>query len=167
MAVLRYWDVFDGAERMLYRPLSTTRRDGTEPQSIVALAKRFGLAAEYKDGVTFEDLIGALEAKQTVIVDLQAWTDEENPSDEFWKNDKDDGHYVVLVGHSPAEPPTFFFMDPSAPGNYAFLREAELSSRWRDTVGRGKKEKVVDRMAIFISGNEDLRRATRPTTHMG
>ena len=128
LAVLRYWGAFKGKERDLYGPLETSKKDGTEPPKLRDFARSLGLSAELRTGMTLADLRAALGRGETVIVDIQAWR--ENPhSTKPWKDDWEDGHYVVVIGMDAKD---VFFEDPVLKDSYAYMPADELLSRWHD-----------------------------------
>jgi ABC-type bacteriocin/lantibiotic exporter with double-glycine peptidase domain len=148
MGVLEYWQVFDGPESNLFKPLDTTPADGTHPLAITNLARKYGLRAEMRSRMGIQDLRTALRDGMTVIVDIQAWP--EKPVTD-WKNNWEDGHYVVLVG---MDEHFAYFMDPSAHGAYAYLPLAELLDRWHDYENRGGVVERFEGLGILIHGAE-------------
>jgi predicted double-glycine peptidase len=160
LAILYYWQKYDGNESSLYRDLSVSEEDGTAPEMIVKVAHdRFGLTAQLRTGVGVADLRTALGRGETVIVNLQAWAT--TPRD--WSRDWDDGHYVVLVALDGARA---YFMDPSTAGGYAFVRRDELESRWHDVDGHGASTRKLEHAAIFIAGTTHVRRYPLPDREM-
>jgi ABC-type bacteriocin/lantibiotic exporter with double-glycine peptidase domain len=150
LMLLRYWryDSFATVhESELYTELQTTQAEGTEPEPMVALFRRIGLDAEYRNGsVTVTDLERAVDAREPPVVDLQAWTDRTDPYADTW----DAGHYVVMVGYDAER---LYFADPSraTPKGYAYLNRSELEPRWHDLAGLANRK--VERMAIFVRGS--------------
>jgi predicted double-glycine peptidase len=146
-AVLAYWDVYDGGESKLYGPLACTEADGTEPDSIVRVARQYGLTAELKENQMVKDLQEALAAGTTVILDMQAWRDRTKTPD--WTKAWEDGHYVVLVG---LDKDFVYLMDPSILGTYAFVTIPEFLDRWHDYEARHGKRREYQHAAIFVRG---------------
>jgi predicted double-glycine peptidase len=145
LAVLRYWRAFGGGERDLYAPLHTSVKDGTEPWALEAYARERGLTAQYRVGATVDELRRALAAGQTVILDLQAWRDD----DRAWSTDWDDGHYVVLIAMDARR---LYVMDPSADSGYAWLELDDFVTRWHDYVKEGDRIVRLQHMAVFVAG---------------
>jgi uncharacterized protein len=153
MSVLQRYRKFDGRETSLYQSLGTTPADGTRPDRIVKVARRFGLDAELKEGLSLKDLRQAVREDKAVIVDLQAWrpaSRKSTPWSRLWA----DGHYVVLksVGKKYV-----YFMDPSAGPDYAYIPVSELRDRWHDfetyRTSNGTQKKVYHRnLGIIIDG---------------
>ena len=112
LSVLRYWQAYGGDERSLYKLLGTRPKDGTPPQGIAHGLSHLGLPAEVKEGMTLDDLRAALRRGDSVILDIQAWrNDEDTPWSQRWE----DGHYVVLAG---MDEHYAYLMDPSTPERY-------------------------------------------------
>jgi len=151
LLLMRYWrvDAYENAtESDLYEPLRTTRANGTEPEPMVELFRRSGLAADYRTGsVRVDDLERAVVAGEPPIVDLQAWSDHGAPWAQTW----DAGHYVVMVGFDEE---LLYFADPSraSPSGYAFLRRGELDDRWHDL--SGEYDTPLEHMSIFVRGGK-------------
>lgn len=154
LALLRHWchEAYATVEEeALYAPLETSVARGTEPEPMVELLRRNGVAAEYRhDDVTLADLERAVDAREPPIVDLQAWRDSDTPWRETW----DAGHYVIMVAY---EAERLFFADPStmSPEGYVYLPRGELDERWHDLAG--PDDRRVKHMTIFA-------RATTPWT---
>ena len=146
LAVLRYWGKHVRCEQDLYGPLHTTPKDGTEPDKLAAVARDYGLRAEYRSGATIDELRVALAAGTTVIVDLQAWRDKPIP----WRDDWDDGHYIVLVAIAGDR---LYAMDPSADHGFSWLGLGELDERWHDFELHDGQRRNLQHMAVFISGD--------------
>jgi predicted double-glycine peptidase len=158
-AILYYWQVSEEGEAELYDRLDTTPQMGTEPEKIVEVARAYGLEASAREGWTVAELQQALQGRQTVIIDLQAWPDE--PKD--WSNDWDDGHYVVLIG---MDLDRVYVMDPSSPARYAWLPVGELDQRWHDIEGRGPALHPVRAKAIAIHGKNPLTSQPAPLVRL-
>jgi predicted double-glycine peptidase len=159
-SVLYYYRRFDGRETELYERLTTTEADGTHPASIVAVARQFGLTAELREGVTVGDVRAAVERRDAVIVDLQAWTDAPHPR---WRDEWEDGHYVVAVGIDATR---LYVMDPSTPGAYAFVALSELPDRWHDYETLNGARREYHHMAIFFRGTGAAMAYPQPTSEM-
>jgi predicted double-glycine peptidase len=127
LAVLRYWQAQPTTcEEDLYGPLNTTPEDGTDPVHIEAVARAHGLDAAYRTELELDDLRQALGDGDTVILDLQAWRDDDTGD---WATDWDDGHYVVLIGMDD----TYVYVeDPSSEGVYGWIPLDDLPDRWHD-----------------------------------
>jgi predicted double-glycine peptidase len=149
MAVLEYWNVSDAPETTLFKPLHTTSKSGTSEYAMSDLAKKdYGLSSEIRAGMSLQDLRDALKDGTTVIVDLQAWSDEQ-VSD--WKTQWEDGHYVVLVA---MDADYAYFMDPSSHGAYAYIPLPELLDRWHDYDEPHGHKKPFYNLGILIHGSK-------------
>jgi predicted double-glycine peptidase len=152
MATLIYFGVFDDAEAALAAELGTTPADGTRVKDIVAVAHRFGLAAEARTHMTLADLDRQLAGGAVVIAALQAWPSH-RVSD--WRTDWNDGHYVVVVGLDSRR---VFVMDPSVRTGYAYVARDEFLQRWHDFDVENDQITVWERLGIVIRGGAGLPR---------
>lgn len=149
LGMLYYWQVTDEGEASLHAPLKLTP-DGTSPDTMVDHAKRLGLRAEWRTGVTLEEIKAAIEREEPVMVDFQAWEDTPPPS---YKNIWSSGHYAVVIG---LDSKNIYFMDPSAHSSYAFLTLTDFMDRWHDVNTYAGKEVKEFQGALFISGERKL-----------
>lgn len=133
LAVLRFFGAAgpEEGEASLYERLSTSPELGTDPEMIAREARTRGLDANWRTGVTVDDLRAATAQGTPVILDLQ------DPDDGAIVGA--DGHYVVAVGASGRR---VYVMNPSL-GAVEAIRLADLEQRWFD--GRAQ------RGAIFVS----------------
>lgn len=167
LAVLQYWNAYDGNESSLYPLLNTTPEDGTEPDKIASLAADLGLRASYKDGMTIDELHEALNKGRTVILDIQAWHEAETrkqgprlPGREpNWRELWEDGHYVVLIA---LDDEFAYFMDPSAGPAYGFIPIPELLDRWHDYEDRNGRVWRYYNLGITIYGDKPIRKFPAP-----
>jgi predicted double-glycine peptidase len=159
LSTLKYWRAYSGSERSLYPMLETTPKDGTEPAKLVEAATRLGLRAALKTGARLRELKHALARGETVILDIQAWADK-RVSGAAWRDEWEDGHYVVLVGMDRRNA---YVMDPSSDGGYGWLPLEELLDRWHDYEDRHGFREVNQRLAIFLSGDSPLKKVPPAT----
>lgn len=156
LSVLRYWQAYDGDERSLYELLGTKPQDGTPPESIARGLRQLGLRAELREGMTIGDLRAALRRGDSVILDIQAWReDEDTPWSERWQ----DGHYVALVG---MDEHYAYLMDPSTPDRYAYVPLPELLERWHDYEDRDGPPRRYYQLGIVVRGTRPLPRPADP-----
>jgi predicted double-glycine peptidase len=152
MAALLYFGVYDDPESILDAELGVTPEEGTRVDSIVAGARRYGLQADARLGLTLEDLDRGLARGDVVIVALQAWP---TKAVKDWRTNWEDGHYVVVVGLSRDR---VYVMDPSVRTGYAYLRRDQFLARWHDyDLDRGKRI-TFERLGIVIRGGTRLAR---------
>jgi len=152
MAALVYFGVFDEPESRLDAELGATPEAGTRVASIVAEARRYGLEAEARTGLTFADLDEDLRHGAVVIVAVQAWAGHPVPD---WRTNWEDGHYVVVVGLTDER---VYVMDPSVRTGYAYLTREEFFERWHDYDLEGTHRTVYERLGIVIRGDAQLTR---------
>ncbi|MBI5240742.1 MAG: C39 family peptidase [Elusimicrobia bacterium] len=156
LAVLRYWRAYDGDERSLYELLGTRPKDGTPPDNMARAFSQLGLDSALRENMTLEDLRLALRQGASVILDIQAWReDEDTPWSERW----DDGHYVVLTG---MDEHYAYVMDPSTPERYTYLSLAELLERWHDYEDRDGQLRRYYQTGIVVRGRQPLPRPSEP-----
>lgn len=67
-----------------------------------------------------------------MIVEIQAWAD---PGTDY-KNDWDDGHYVVVIGF---DQDYLYFEDPWILGNIGYIKKTDFPDRWHDIVSGTRK----------------------------
>ena len=152
MAALVYFGVYDDPQSRLDDELGATPEDGTAVRSLVAVARRYGLAAHARTGLTIDDLTRALAGGAVVIVALQAWAAAEESD---WRSHWEDGHYVVVVGVTGDR---VYVMDPSVRTGYAYLPRDQFVDRWHDYDQQGVETVVWDRLGIVIGGGAGLSR---------
>jgi len=152
MAALLYFGVYDDPESTLDAELGVTPEEGTRVDSIVAEARRYGLQADARVGLSFADLEGGLSRGDVVIVALQAWASNAVTD---WRTNWEDGHYVVVVGLSRDR---VYVMDPSVRTGYGFLTRDQFVQRWHDyDLDRGHRT-TFERLGIVIRGGARLAR---------
>jgi ABC-type bacteriocin/lantibiotic exporter with double-glycine peptidase domain len=152
MAALVYFGLFDDSESRLDAELEATPEQGTRVSSIVATARRFGLAAEARTGLSLDDLEREVRGGAVVIVALQAWAGGAVTS---WPTHWEDGHYVVVVGLSDDR---VYAMDPSVRTGYAYLPRQQFVERWHDYDVEDGRRIIYDRLGIVLRGAHGLGR---------
>ncbi len=133
-AVLVYYGKnFDG-ERELERACRTDPEWGTEPSDMVRVAREQGLDARLETELTFDDLQRYLERGVPVIVDYQAWRDDDGrtPYRDKWE----DGHYSIVIG---LDAEYVYLEDPSLIGELGRIRRDEFIERWHDVERSGNR----------------------------
>ena len=144
LSILRYakYD-FDIREDVLATALGSNDDVGTLSYKIVDYlnAVRYNneeipwFTAEFKQGMTIEDLKREIDNGHPVICGIQAWNWDENEEyqiDLDYSEDWESGHWVVAIGYNRDN---IFFMDPSTAGNYTYISNDRLMERWRDYDG--------------------------------
>jgi predicted double-glycine peptidase len=150
MGALVYFGVFDDAESRLDTELGSTPEAGTRVTRIVAGARRYGLEAEARTGLTLDDLAAEAARGAVVIVALQAWSTH-TISD--WQSSWEDGHYVDIVG---LDAERVYVMDPSVRTGYAYLPREQFLERWHDYDLEDGEKAVYQRLGIAIRGQARL-----------
>ena len=160
MSALLYFGVFDDPESRLDAELAASPELGVNPLRMAATARRYGVDAEVRTGLTLDDLAAELDRRAVVIVAIQAW-----PSHPVvdWSAVWDDGHYVVLVGIDDRR---VYVMDPSLRTGYGYLPRGEFLQRWHDRDSVDGREVVYDRLGIVIRGQRALPRYPAAPTHV-
>lgn len=141
---LRYWGVWDGEEKDLYKQLHTTHK-GTDSKHIIAAAKHFGLKAGYKKDLTIKQLKWLCDKGYTVILSIQGGG--RDKSDD-WKKEWSDGHYVCLVD---VLDDGVAIMDPYI-GKNGKIRLKEFKDRWHDYSDSGNSKEYNP--GIILRGNK-------------
>ena len=116
----------DFTEDQLARDLKSDPVHGTTIRSIENFAKIRNLRVNWRDAWTLKDLEPSVAKGVPVIVLIQAYSDYPNVD---WKNDWDDGHYVVVNG---MDRNNVYMMDPSSRGTYTYIPRREFLDRWHD-----------------------------------
>ena len=129
-SVLKYYGDEVG-EMDLARELKTTPADGTNYKEIKRYGEKNGYAVAVHINASLDDLKHVLGSGKPALVLIQAWA--EPPVD--YKNDWDDGHYVVACGYDSKN---IYFMDPATSGNYTHIPIPEFMERWHDVDNQEK-----------------------------
>jgi predicted double-glycine peptidase len=124
-----YGDQF--LESELARLLKANPREGTAFSQIKRFSESRGYNVQVLKDMKLDDLKKWLDAKKPVLCLIQAWPERKVD----YKNDWDDGHYVVAIGYDERN---VYFMDPSTLGNYTYIPVAEFLDRWHDTDSKVK-----------------------------
>lgn len=124
-SVLKFYKMPVDEEGQLYRILGTNAKTGTAPDRIAKVAEQFGLRANWRTGISVDDLRDAMNENVPVILDIQ------DPDDGKPKPSLPDGHYVVLCGLSREHA---WYMNPSG-GKTDRVTVDNLVSRWADVDG--------------------------------
>ncbi len=128
LASVLYWidPEFDFTEDKLARELKSDRVHGTRIADIESFAARKGLYVSWRDGWTLGDLEKSIKSGNPVLVLIQAYRSSPSVN---WKDDWDDGHYVVVNG---IDSRNVYMMDPSNRGSYTYIPREEFLDRWHD-----------------------------------
>jgi len=141
--VMAYYGL-DIREDELFKELEPDQH-GVPVKNLIATAEKYGFKVAASSGVSPETVKGYVDQGQPVIVLVQAWA-ERYMTLEDWRQDYDDGHYVIVIGHSGG---IIVFEDPSS-FRKTWLTEEEFLARWHDLDPRtGEKH---DRFALVLMG---------------
>jgi ABC-type bacteriocin/lantibiotic exporter with double-glycine peptidase domain len=122
---------------------------GTYVKDIEAVARDLGFKVTVAGAGTAEIIRRYIDARQPVIVLLQAWSEHKMTAAE-WAATNQHGHYVVVIGY---EDDRFIFADPSSFPR-CWLTETEFIARWHFTTPDGKIS--LDRYYIVLQGREPV-----------
>ena len=141
LSVLRYARYeFDIREDNLATALSASEIYGTKAENMVNYLNAVRLDeedfqyfnAEFRQGMTIDDLRNEIDKGNPVICDIQAWNWDENEEytmDLDYSDEWECGHWAVAIGYNKDN---IFFMDPSTSANYTFIPNDRLEQRWHD-----------------------------------
>jgi hypothetical protein len=89
-------------------------------------ARRHGLVARIKRGMSLDELAHYVNQGIPVVVGYQAWV--KNPRTVDWQRENNSGHYSVVVGVGNGH---VWLMDPSQPpGTYGYIPIDQFAQRW-------------------------------------
>lgn len=143
LAVLRYFGKAPHAGEMsLAAEVGTTSADGSEPSAMARVARRHGLAAELRTGVTLGELARQTRLGRPVIVLFQAWSDA--PSSADYARTFDNGHFAVVIG---VDRHNVYLQDPWIKGARGVVSRAEFARRWHGMEGSER----LHRPAIVVT----------------
>lgn len=144
LSLLRYVNCdFDIREDVLAAALGSNEEEGTKKGQMIGYlnAVRYGNAenswfnAEFRQGMTIDDLKREIDNGHPVICAIQAWNWDE---DGYYRIDLDYhdewecGHWAIAIGYNRDN---IFFMDPSTAANYTYISNERLMERWHDYEG--------------------------------
>lgn len=132
---------FSIREDVLAGKMGSTPERGTDPHSMMACMREYGIVANIEENMTMSRLRAHIGAGRPVICFLQAWNDD--PGFDYaagWE----DGHYAIAIGYDAT---SVYFMDPSTLGNYTYIPNDQLLKRWHD----GDEEHQVYQAGIVVT----------------
>ncbi|MDD5287589.1 MAG: cysteine peptidase family C39 domain-containing protein [Dehalococcoidales bacterium] len=121
--------------------------DGTQIQQMRTVAEKHGFQVVAKCGSTLVEVKQFIDSGYPVIVLVQAWAERYMTLGD-WREDNDDGHYVIVIGHYNN---IIVFEDPGT-FRRTWLTVEEFSARWHD-VDPLTKEKIGN-FAMVLQGKE-------------
>ncbi len=134
MSMLVYAGVEEREERIA-KLAGTTEKEGTSTEGILFCFGYFGLEVSAGEGMTIADIREAIDQGHPVLLTLQAYRDADNMTP--YKDDWDDGHYVVAIGYEGdgTAPDGKIILEDPASFHRTFLTDGELDVRWHDSDG--------------------------------
>jgi ABC-type bacteriocin/lantibiotic exporter with double-glycine peptidase domain len=152
--VMEYYGV-EMREDELLKELKTSK-NGTDYESMIALAEKKGFQVLASSGVSLAELKGFVDQGYPVIVILQAWADRYMTLED-WRASFDHGHYAIVVDYQNR---IIVFEDPASIRR-TWLSEEEFLARWHDL--DPKTHEKVEHFAMVLKGKQP---ATRQPEHM-
>jgi len=143
--VMAYYGV-DVREDELIKELGTGK-DGTRVDKMVSVSEARGFRVEAGQHWSLKQAKRYIDERHPVIVLLQAWADRYMTLKD-WRNDYDDGHYAVLIGHAKG---VLLFEDPAS-FRRTWLREHEFLARWHDMDPTTNRK--YERFGMVLLGRE-------------
>jgi len=145
--VMAYYGV-DIREDSLIEALKCSSQ-GTPLENMISFARQQGFDVIAKSGMTLDQIKDFVDQKTPVIVLIQAWANKIMALED-WKNDYDNGHYAIVIGH---DGPIIVFEDPAS-FRKTWLTEEEFVTRWHDIdPATGAK---LDQFALVLLGKEPV-----------
>jgi predicted double-glycine peptidase len=126
--------------------------EGAPLQNMISVAEKKGFQVVAKCGFSLEEIKQSVDARHPVIVLVQAWA-ERYMTLEDWRQDNDDGHYVIVIGHHGY---IIVFEDPAS-FRRTWMAEEEFIARWHDVDPRTKEK--LDHFAMVLLGKEPAYKA--------
>lgn len=131
-SVLAYWGI-DLQEEQITKAAKVDPKVGAEMEDLVKVAVAQGCVAVIKEKWTLKDLYKELKAKRPIIVLIQAWRENKKRA---WKDEWDDGHYVVVIG---MDRKNVYVEDPSLEDARGKIPLKEFVERWHCWTRDGRK----------------------------
>jgi predicted double-glycine peptidase len=121
--------------------------DGTPVKNMIAVAQKRGFQVVAQCGFPLEEVKQYVDKNHPVIVLVQAWA-ERYMTLEDWREDNDDGHYVIVIGYHGY---AIVFEDPSS-FRRTWMTEEEFVARWHDVDPRTQEK--FDHFAMVLLGKQ-------------
>jgi ABC-type bacteriocin/lantibiotic exporter with double-glycine peptidase domain len=125
---------------------------GTPLGNMIYVAEKYGFEVIAQSGVSLETVKEYVDKSIPVIVLVQAWA-ERYMTFEDWKNDNDDGHYVIVIGYSDS---IIVFEDPAS-FRKTWMTEEEFLIRWHDMDPRTQQK--FEHFAMVLLGKQPAGKA--------
>jgi predicted double-glycine peptidase len=125
--------------------------DGVPVKNMIATAEKQGFQVVAKCEFPLRSLKQYVDAKHPVIVLVQAWAERYMTLDD-WKEDNDNGHYVIVIGHHGY---IIVFEDPAS-FRRTWMTEEEFLARWHDVDPRTQER--LDHFAMVLLGKQPAKK---------
>jgi predicted double-glycine peptidase len=154
-AVLAYYGTDVRVDELIN--MTNSSENGTAPDNIAQAARELGFNAEIKENMTLQDLQQNINQGAPIIIDCQAWKDN-NTTSQNWTSDQDDGHYMVLIG---IDNQNVYFEDPAILGSRGYIPIQEFLDRWHDVYLNPQtgNNTTTNHLGIIVNGKEPVNRA--------
>lgn len=151
-AVLSYYGQDTNVD-VLINMTNCTPENGTLPGNIANTATKLGFNAAVKENMSLEDLQQNINQGTPVIIDAQAWKNNETNS-QNWTDDQFDGHYMVVIG---IDSQNVYLEDPAILGSKGYINNQEFLDRWHDTYQDTNGSNITtNHLGIVITGKEPV-----------
>ncbi len=139
----------DIREDMLIKELRASKVDGSSIRSIRQYAQKQGFHVNARQNMSINDLIHSIDEGFPVLVLVQAWA-EKKLSEEEWRSNENDGHYVIVIGYGKDK---IIFEDPSS-FNRTWLTHKEFLNRWHDV--NPENSQKIHRFGMILHGRDPV-----------
>jgi len=133
----------------LMEALKTNKVDGSSVEEVRRFAAKQGFRVKARHMMSMGDIRQHIDEGNPVLVLVQAWASRKL-SPEEWRNNWDDGHYVLVIGYGKNR---FVFEDP-ATFNRTWLTVQEFKDRWHDRNPRNGE--ALNRFGMVLTGKEPM-----------
>ncbi len=127
------------------------KENGTDPFDMIATIKQLGLRGEIKENMTTSDLQSCLERGYPVILLLQVWKGDDDPTP--YPDDYEDGHYVGAIGY---DGDYFYLEDPWIIGSFAYMKKGQLSGRWHGNTLNLKERRIYGCGIVVLQNSKKI-----------
>ena len=149
-AVLAYYGTNTNLDELI-NMTNSTQENGTLPGAIAQTANNLGFSAVVKENMTLEDLQLNVIKGTPVIVDAQAWKNN-NTNTQNWTDDQNNSHYMVVIG---IDTTNVYFEDPAILGSRGYIPNQEFLDRWHDTYEDSTGNNTTNtHLGIIITGKQ-------------
>jgi predicted double-glycine peptidase len=123
--VMTYYGM-DVSEGELWKQLEVSSQ-GTPLKNMITVAEKYGFNVSARCGFTLKEIREYVDRGVPVIVLVQAWVRKPMTLEE-WREDYDDGHYAIVIGHYNT---IIVFEDPAS-YRKTWMTDKEFMARWHD-----------------------------------